>query len=101
MSVGLDDDTRTRLAEVLAEEPEISRALLFGSRAKGTNRSGSDLDLCLEGRSISHGTLSRLESAIDDLLLPWEVDLVAKADINNPQLLEHIERVGVVIFQAT
>jgi uncharacterized protein len=40
-----------------------------------------------------------LENRLDDLLLPWKIDLVARHEIDNAALLEHIERVGVDLFQ--
>lgn len=63
-------------------------------------RKGSDIDLCLEGQPLEVADLLKLEAQVDDLLLPWKVDLSLKHMIDNPSLLDHIERVGVPIYRA-
>jgi len=73
---------------------------LYGSRAKGNWRLGSDIDLCLDGDDISLRELDDLESSIDDLLLPWKVDITVRQQIDNPELIAHIDRVGVKVFQS-
>ena len=95
---GLPDDVLPRLLAVLSGNRKIRQITLYGSRAKGTARLGSDIDLCLEGDSLSLGALDELEAAIDDLLLPWKVDITVKQQIDNPDLIAHIERVGVRLY---
>jgi uncharacterized protein len=75
--------------------PGIRRVILYGSRAMGTYRPGSDIDLCLEGEALGLTELLAIEGRIDDLLLPWKVDLSLLHQIDNQGLLEHIRRVGV------
>ena len=72
--------------------------LLYGSRAKGSYRPGSDIDLTIEGEQLSLSQLLAIENQIDDLLLPWMVDISLKHRIDNPALLDHIERVGVTFY---
>lgn len=83
---------------VLARYPEIDRAILYGSRAKGTYRQGSDIDLTLIGPGLAYSQLQRIETEIDDLLLPYTVDLSLHHQLTSPDLLAHIERVGVVFY---
>lgn len=94
---GLDQPTIRRIVDLLAEYPEIRRVILFGSRAKGNFRPGSDIDLCLDAPRLNLGRQLEIETRLDDLLLPWKIDLVQLQAIDNPALLEHIERVGVVL----
>ncbi|WP_255408173.1 nucleotidyltransferase domain-containing protein [Macromonas nakdongensis] len=75
--------------------PSVEQVVLFGSRAKGNHRSGSDIDLCLTAPSLSPHELWNLDAEIDDLLLPWKVDLVLRHTIDSPELLAHIQRVGL------
>ncbi|HUX40047.1 MAG TPA: nucleotidyltransferase domain-containing protein [Rectinemataceae bacterium] len=99
MRAGLDGPTLELLVSALSRESTIHRVILFGSRAKGTAKPGSDIDLCLEGPDIGTPELARLETLLDDLLLPWEIDLVPRADINNRELLAHIDEFGIAIYE--
>lgn len=94
---GLDKLTVRRIVDLLAEYPEIRRVILFGSRAKGNFRPGSDIDLCLDAPGLNLSRQLDIETRLDDLLLPWKIDLVQLQAIDNPALLEHIERFGVVL----
>ena len=98
MRLALDETALARIVATIVSEPSVARLILFGSRAKGNNRPGSDIDLCVEGSDLSASTLAQLETELDDLLLPWEIDLVPRADITDPNLLAHIDRVGIVLF---
>lgn len=96
---GLSPAALVRIVEVLEAYPEIIRGRLFGSRAKGNYRPGSDIDLCLDAPMLSMCQRLEIENRLDDLLLPWKIDLVMQQEIDNPALSEHIERVGVSIFE--
>ena len=82
---------------VLAMHPSIDRAILFGSRAKGNYKNGSDIDLALTG-PVGHSELAKIAWELDDLLLPWEIDLLQFDRISNQDLREHITRVGQVFY---
>lgn len=95
---GLKTATIAALNRVFARHPAIDRAVLYGSRAKGSHRPGSDIDLTLFGAEVTYQELQRIEAEIDDLLLPYTVDLSLHYQIDHPDLLAHIERVGVVFY---
>lgn len=82
---------------VLRQHPEIESATLFGSRAKGTHSDRSDVDLALTGSLGALGT-EALAAELEELPLPYRFDLHALAAITHPPLLEHIGRVGKVIY---
>jgi predicted nucleotidyltransferase len=94
---GLPDRAVEKINGVFSEYASIEKAVLYGSRAKGTNKNGSDIDLTLFGQ-VTFQELLRIETQLDDLLLPWMIDLSIYNHINNPALIEHIERVGLVFF---
>jgi len=71
---------------------------LYGSRAKSNYRDGSDIDLTLVGDALSHAQLNRIETQLDDLLLPYTIDLSLFGHIDNANLIDHIRRVGVVFY---
>jgi predicted nucleotidyltransferase len=89
-----------RLRNAFRQWPGIEAVILYGSRAKGDYRPNSDIDLCVVGESLGVKELLQLDTAIDDLLLPWKVDLSLKHQIEDPDLLAHIERVGTPLYRA-
>jgi len=60
---------------------------------------GSDIDLSIEAESLGLTDLLSIENRIDDLLLPWKLDLSLLHQIDNPALLDHIRRVGVIFYK--
>jgi predicted nucleotidyltransferase len=96
---GLTEDAIARINAVFAACPEIERVVLYGSRAKGTHRNGSDIDLTIEGDAVSPSQLLRIENALDDLLLPYKMDISLLRRIDNPDVLAHIRRVGLVFYE--
>ncbi len=98
MNDGLKVAERQAIRRVFADYPQIKVAWLYGSRALGRHRPGSDIDLSLSGE-LDLKLLNRISNALDDLLLPYEIDLSAFEQIENTVLREHIERVGQVFYR--
>ncbi len=92
---GLSSEVIEKIKSVFSQYPKIQKSIIYGSRAKGNFKPGSDIDLILEAPSMNLTELLKIESEIDDLLLPYKVDLSLKHQINNPDLLDHILRVGI------
>ncbi len=99
MQFGLKDGTVDAVNRVLAEFPEIKEAVLYGSRAKGDYKVGSDIDLTLKGEKLTMEHLWRLNGKIDDLLLPYLFDISIYTQINSADLIEHIDRVGKTFYR--
>jgi len=95
---GLSGKTIAKIQAVFARYPQVEQAILYGSRAKGTFRNGSDIDLTLKGDALTHRELGKIDMELDDLLLPYKIDLSLFRQIDNPNLIEQIERVGVVFY---
>ena len=74
-------------------------SVLYGSRAKGNFKPGSDIDLTLIGEKLDAKTLGQLDSELDDTLLPYEFDISILSKLTHPELIEHIWRVGVVFYE--
>ena len=100
MPYGLSENTITALQNTFARHEGIQKAVLHGSRAKGTYRNGSDIDLTLFAPTLSFQDLLRLETELDDLLLPYQIDLSLHHRLRNAQLLEDIERVGMTLYES-
>ena len=96
---GLKESAITAINGVFAACPELERVILYGSRAMGKQRNGSDIDLTIVGDGVTHVQLLRMANQLDDLLLPYKIDLSLLRQIENPDLLDHIRRVGVVFFE--
>lgn len=96
---GLKIATIAKINGIFAKHPSIEQAILYGSRAKGTFRNGSDIDLTLKGDNLTHRELAKIELELDDLLLPYMIDLSLFRQIDNPNLIEHIGLVGVVFYE--
>jgi predicted nucleotidyltransferase len=101
MNHGLSETAVECIREVLARFPEVEKAVLYGSRAKGTHRPGSDIDLTLHGSDLGQSLLARIDEELDELLLPYQMDLSLFASLTHPALLDHIRRVGVVLYERT
>lgn len=94
---GLPAHAVARMRAVFSAHPVVEQALLFGSRAKGNYKNGSDIDLALTG-PVDFSELGTIAWELDDLLLPWEIDLIPLDTISNPDLRDHIERVGQLFY---
>ncbi len=100
MPYGLSEDTIDKIKNIFANYPQVEKVILYGSRAKGSFQNGSDIDLTLIGKDIDLKLLHKIESELDDLLLPYTIDLSIFNLIENNNLIEHIKRVGVVFYES-
>src|SRR5471032_3016554 len=98
-SFGLKSSAIDSINAVFAAHPEVEQAILYGSRAKGNYRPGSDIDLTLIGATLTMPLLLAIENELDDLLLPYKIDLSIRAHVDNPELLSHIAHHGAVFYQ--
>ena len=78
--------------------PKKIEIVLFGSRAKGNHREGSDIDLAVKGEKISLDDRDAWLSKYESLNLPWRLDIVVYRLIEEPALKEHIDRVGKTVL---
>ena len=95
---GIDEETWGRLQSLMAQFPHIERAVLFGSRAKGTNNPFSDVDITLMGKEVSLDDVLGLQTRVEDLLLPYEFDFCVYDHLQSPELRSHIDRCGVEVY---
>ena len=98
-AIGLPDTALAAIRSVLASHPEVEAAILYGSRALGRHRPASDIDLTLIGPALNAVALARIDAELDDLLLPWMIDLSCLAALDHPALLAHIDRAGVALYR--
>ena len=100
MKFGLKETTIQKICGVFAKYPQVDQAVIYGSRAKGNYKNGSDIDLTLHGgEGLTLNILYKILEEIDDLLLPYTVDLSIFHDLSDPDFIEHIQRVGMVFYK--
>lgn len=99
MKYGLKPHIWKQIFECVEKNERIQEVVLYGSRAKGTQKNASDIDLVLKGENLTTNDQARLENDLDDLLLPWKFDISIFHNITNPELLDHIKRVGITIYK--
>ncbi|MCD4794477.1 MAG: nucleotidyltransferase domain-containing protein [Bacteroidales bacterium] len=98
MKYGLKQENLQAIIKVLSSFDEVEEAILYGSRAKETSDPASDIDLTLKGEKLNIRLLNKISWALDELLLPYIFDLSLYNQINNPDLLEHIHRIGKLFY---
>jgi predicted nucleotidyltransferase len=97
-TAGLTAGQLKALCDCFVGFPAVEQVLLYGSRAKGNWHERSDIDLAVKGPQLDRFQLARLLLDIDDSDLPFQVDLLHYDTFNNARLKDHIDRVGIVIF---
>ena len=98
MKYGLNQTTIDKISSVFSVHPGVEQVILYGSRAKGNFRNGSDIDLTIKGKSITHSELLKIETELDDLLLPYKIDLSLLHQISDEELLDQIRRDGQLFY---
>lgn len=99
MKFGLNVSDIEKINTIFSKYSEIEKSIIYGSRAKGNYSFSSDIDLTLIGDSLNLTKQFEIENDLDDLLLPYKIDLSILNKISNKKLVEHIERVGKVFYQ--
>jgi len=97
---GLEESDVQAICAVFSRNTQIEKAVLYGSRAKGNYKHGSDIDLTLlGGEALTLDALYHVMADIDDLLLPYMFDLSIFHRIDDPELVAHIQRVGITFYE--
>ncbi len=98
---GLTERDMSTIEGIFEKYTEIRTVFIFGSRAKGNFRLGSDIDLAVMDTNLAPETISRLTHDFGDSSLPYFVDVVHFPSLTEQSLREHIERVGRLFYQQT
>ncbi len=99
MKFGLNENNLEQINSVFREFSDIEETIIFGSRAKGNFRKGSDIDLTLKGKNLNSNLLNLIYLKLDDLYLPYFLDLSIYNKISCKDLLDYIDRAGVRIYK--
>ena len=98
---GLSDSAMEQVTEAIRQFDQIVAVVLFGSRAKGNYKPGSDIDLAVKGDRVSPRIVAQLADCLnEETPLPYLFDVVHYETLDNQALVDHIDRVGIVIYSA-
>jgi predicted nucleotidyltransferase len=97
---GLRDGIIERINSIFIKHPNIIKVIIYGSRAKGNYKEGSDIDVTLLGDEISFKELAQILDELDELMLPYTFDISVYQNLKNDKLREHIDRVGKVFYES-
>ncbi|MEA1921250.1 MAG: nucleotidyltransferase domain-containing protein [Pseudomonadota bacterium] len=95
---GLTERDMLTIHGIMRESPAIKIVLIFGSRAKGNFKPGSDVDLAIMDAEIKDAELAKLINHFSESSLPYFVDLVCYSSLTDTALKKHIDRVGVLFY---
>ena len=100
MTYGLSHRDLAAILNTLRTFPEIEEAILFGSRAKGNYKPGSDVDIAVKGKGIESSCVADLSYALnEESTLPYFFDIVHFEHISERELVDHINRVGILLYR--
>jgi len=99
MKFGLEDIVTRDIINIFSAFSQVDEVILYGSRAKGNYRTGSDIDIAVKGRQLDLSLLNSISLQLDDLFLPFTFDLSLYSQIDNNELVDHIKRVGISLYK--
>lgn len=99
-SCGLNEKELEAIRSVLRAYSKVKAVKVFGSRAKGNYRRNSDIDLAIVG-DVNQLETETIASDLDDLPLPYKFDVKNLNQTDSTELLDHINRVGITIYDST
>lgn len=99
---GLRDSDILAIKQILELYPQVQKAHIFGSRAKGNYKNGSDIDIAIQGKSISYSTILNISEVLnEETMMPYHFDVLDYNSIQNNDLIEHINRAGIVFYESS
>lgn len=101
MNYGLDDSVIDQMKMVFSRHNSVRQVIMFGSRAMQTHRAGSDIDLAVVSETLTRNELLGLQIQLEELGFLYEFDVKNLKKIKNPELVSHIKRVGVILYEVT
>jgi predicted nucleotidyltransferase len=97
---GISDKSYTLLINTLIKQPQIEEVIVFGSRAKGNYKKGSDIDLAIKGKNCTPRLALDLRALInEELPIPYMVDVIDYNSLQQQELKEHIDKVGIEFYK--
>jgi predicted nucleotidyltransferase len=99
MKFGLENDQIAEINKILSSNSRIEQVIIFGSRAKGNYRPGSDVDLAVVGGQLKFDELLEISIELGSLNYPMKFDLILYHQIKDDEVIDHIRRVGILFYE--
>lgn len=96
---GLLEKDIESITSILKSNSKIDSIILFGSRAKGNYLDGSDIDIAIKGKGLNLDDILNAKVSLEDLSLPYKIDVIIYERIKESELLSHIDRIGITLFK--
>lgn len=88
------------IIESAAHHAEIEEVIIFGSRAMGNFRNGSDVDLGVRGQNVTYRIVSSLRTELnEETLLPYKFDVLDASNLSNRELADHFRCFGRILWK--
>lgn len=102
MRFGLPNKSINQMIQALKEHKEIQKAAIFGSRAMGNYKRGSDVDMVIYGTEITENIVNQLRITLNEKLpLPYYFDIVHYESISSDEFKEHIDTVSKLLYNTS
>ena len=96
---GLLDRDIEYILKAVRQFPEIEKAVIFGSRAMGNYKNGSDIDMAIVGEKVDNSVIYKLDDYLNEVYpLPYFFDIIHYEMLSNENLKNHIDKEGKIIY---
>ena len=99
MNNGLTTNDIETIHNIFRKYPNVRLVFLFGSRAKGNYKKGSDIDLAIMNKGVNIDTIFKIKREFEESSLPYFVDLINYFELEHKELREHIDRIGIEFYK--
>jgi len=99
MKYGLTDKEIDLIKNVFQKFPEVETVFIYGSRAKGNFKKTSDIDLALRFAKGAAGGIANIKSALDDLPLIHEINLLDDSGISSGSFKASYEKTRQIFYR--
>lgn len=97
---GISSKSYQLILSALKQTESVEEAILFGSRAMGNHKHGSDIDIAIKGKNIKIKDTLKLHNLLNqELPIPYFIDIVNYESIDIETLRNHIDNKGIVIYE--
>mgnify|MGYP001044242920 CR=1 FL=1 len=97
---GLSERDISTIQDILMKYPDVKTVYIFGSRAVGKNKYGSDIDLAIMNEGLNNYIVGQIKGDLEESSLPYRVDIVVYPDLDHKNLKDHIDRVGSLFYSS-
>ena len=96
---GIPEKSYRLILDSLKNFEQIEKAAIYGSRAMGNFKRGSDIDLVVYGNCLNQNSLLKLKTKLEqELPIPFFFDITHYESLTENDLKEHIDNHSKMIY---